>query len=104
MINEAAFQPDTLSTSQINNTVLTGGAASQNVAVLPGTVLRLVNTHATQSANFNFGALSTVAAVAASDMILLAGQTLYVRVPNNCLFMAYVASGATTLIHMTKGI
>ena len=101
MSAELAFQPDVKSAEQIDNTVLSVTTSNQRVAVLPGSILRLCNTHATATANINFGSVA-VAAVAANDMIILPSTTVFIKVPNNANYMAYIGSGALSM-HMTKG-
>ncbi len=102
MYNEV-FCPDTPTKTQIKSQQLTAGAASLRVAVRPGSVIRLVNTHATQTAHINFGD-GTETAVVAVDMIVppVWGEVI-VRVPSQAKSMSYIASGATTPLYMTEG-
>lgn len=102
MFNEV-FTPDTRTATQIDNNILTAGTTTARVAVRPGQILRLVNTHATQTLHVNFGD-GTETAVVATDMIIPpASGVHYVRVPEKAVSMSYIASGATTVFHLTRG-
>lgn len=97
------FTPDTNTATQIANNILTAGGTTARIAVRPGQILRLVNTHATQTLHINFGTVAVVAVVA-NDMIIPPGSGVhYVRVPDSAAYMAYIASGATTVFHLTLG-
>jgi hypothetical protein len=102
MLSEV-FIPNTRTPVQLETQVLTAGGTSQRVAVKGGTVLRLVNTHATQSAHINFGNGAETAVVAVDMVIPPVYGVLFVRVPMQAKSMSYIASGATTLVYMTEG-
>lgn len=102
MQNEV-FTPDTRTATQIDNNILTAGVASLRTPVRPAQILRLVNTHATQTLHINFGD-GTETAVVATDMIIPpANGVFYIRVPERATSMSYIASGATTVFHLTRG-
>ena len=97
------FTPDTRTAEQIDNNILTAGTTTANVKVQPGSILRLVNTHATQTLHINFGTVAVTAVVATDMIIPPAFKECFVHVPENAEYMAYIASGATTVFHMTRG-
>ena len=102
MFNEV-FTPDTRTATQIDNNILTATGTTANIAVRPGQILRLCNTHATQTLHINFGD-GTEAAVVATDMIIPPGSGVHhVRVPEKATSMSYIASGAGTVFHLTRG-
>ncbi len=102
MISNRSFLPGNLSASQLDSQNMSVTGTTGNIAVLPGQVLRLVNTHATALCYINMGEKVATAAVIATDMVILAARELYVTVPNNCFFMAAIGSASLTLV-VTKG-
>lgn len=102
MYNEV-FVPNTVSATQIKSQRLTAGASSLRVAVNPGSVIRLVNTHATQTAHINFGKGAEDAVVAVDMVVPPAYGEVFIRVPQNANSMSYIASGANTYVYMTEG-
>lgn len=101
------FQPNMRGPRQVDSTGLTGGAGSLRIAVRPSQVLRFVNTHATQSLYINFGDGQETAVLPTDLVIPPSGAGVmderYIRVPNGCFSMSYIASGANTLVGLTFG-
>lgn len=101
MVQDTSFKPNQFGPEQIDNTVLSVTGATQRIRVQPGSILRIVNTHATATLNINFGSVAVVA-VAANDMIILPVNTEYFQVPMESTHMALIGSAALTA-HVTKG-
>ena len=101
MIRSNTFKPHMRSPLQIDTQVLAVTNATQSLAVVPGTVLRLVNTHATETSAINFG-YGSCAAVMATDMLIPAATTIFVEVPTEADTMAIIGTGNHN-VRMTRG-
>ena len=106
MLN-GVFSPDMRTPRQVESTGLTAGVVSLRIAVRPNSVIRLINTHATQIAYVNFGDGQETATVLTDIAIPPGGAgvmtAVYLQVPNNCNSMSYIASGASTLVGFAQG-
>lgn len=101
MVQDNSFKPNQFSPAQIDNTVLAVTGATQRIMVQPGSVLRIVNTHATATLHINFGSVAVVAVVA-NDMVILPANTDLIQVPTESTHMALIGSANLTA-HVTKG-
>lgn len=98
-----AFNPNKTGAAQIESANITASGTSGNVAVVPGTLLRLINTHASQLLYINFGPTVAVTAQAGDLLIPPVNGKEFIRVPSGCFFMAHFASGASTVFNLARG-
>lgn len=96
------FTPNSPTIVANENQLLTAGVANARVTVKGGSILRLVNNHATQLAFIVLGQGAEVAAV--TDLVLPPGNVVcFVRVPVQCSSLSYIASGAATPVYVSTG-